>query len=137
MLRMIRLPSRQGRRRLRRRCLLRVNPHQAHSKPFDCLNIEARSSDRDTITYLRGAAEPCYDQATHCLDRGDGSYLVDGLLTVGALAVQAVFDSRAAARSAVFDYSERFYNRKRRHSSLRYATPFSFEQDWANHQTAA
>jgi putative transposase len=50
---------------------------------------------------------------------------------------QAVFDSRAAARSAVFDYSERFYNRKRRHSSLRYTTPFSFEQDWANHQTAA
>jgi putative transposase len=39
---------------------------------------------------------------------------------------QAVFESRAAARSAVFDCIERFYNRKRRHSSLGYATALGF-----------
>ena len=39
---------------------------------------------------------------------------------------QAVFARRAAARRAVFDYIERFYNRKRRPSSLGYATPLSF-----------
>jgi transposase InsO family protein len=38
-----------------------------------------------------------------------------------------VFESRAAARSAVFEYIEVFYNRQRAHSLLNYATPESFE----------
>lgn len=38
-----------------------------------------------------------------------------------------VFESRAAARSAVFEYIEVFYNRQRAHSLLNYATPMSFE----------
>lgn len=38
-----------------------------------------------------------------------------------------VFESRAAARSAVFEYIEVFYNRQRAHSLLNYATPTSFE----------
>lgn len=38
-----------------------------------------------------------------------------------------VFDSRAAARSAIFEYIEVFYNRQRAHSLLNYATPMSFE----------
>lgn len=56
--------------------------------------------------------------------------------TLKAELPQAVFESRAAARSAVFDDIERFYNRRRRHSSLAYATPLSFEQDWTSQQTA-
>jgi putative transposase len=35
--------------------------------------------------------------------------------------------SRAAARSSIFDYIEVFYNRFRRHSSLGYVSPESFE----------
>jgi transposase InsO family protein len=38
-----------------------------------------------------------------------------------------VFESRDAARSAVFEYIEVFYNRQRAHSLLSYATPTSFE----------
>ena len=57
--------------------------------------------------------------------------------TLKAELPQAVFERRAAARSAVFDYIERFYNRKRRHSRLGDATPLSFEQDWRSQQTAA
>ena len=57
--------------------------------------------------------------------------------TLKAELPQAVFERRAAARSAGFDYIERFYNRKRRHSRLGYATPLSFEQDWISQQTAA
>src|SRR4029453_673562 len=34
-----------------------------------------------------------------------------------------LFDSHAAARSAVFDYIERFYNRVRLHSTLGYRSP--------------
>ncbi len=41
-----------------------------------------------------------------------------------------VFPTRAAARLAVFDYIEVFYNRQRLHSSLGYLSPAAFE---ANH----
>lgn len=43
-----------------------------------------------------------------------------------------VFPTRAAARLAVFDYIEVFYNRQRLHSSLGYHSPAVFE---ANHST--
>jgi len=44
------------------------------------------------------------------------------------------FPSRAAARSAVFEFVEVFYNRRRLHSSLGYLSPIEFErrfqQEW-------
>jgi putative transposase len=39
----------------------------------------------------------------------------------------SVFDSHTAARSAVFDYIERFYNRQRLHSTLGYRSPVAYE----------
>ena len=36
--------------------------------------------------------------------------------------------TRAAARRAIFDYIEAFYNRQRRHSSLGYLSPSNYEQ---------
>src|SRR5215210_8697342 len=38
------------------------------------------------------------------------------------------FLDREAARTAVFDYIEGFYNRVRRHSSLGYLSPSEYEQ---------
>ena len=38
------------------------------------------------------------------------------------------FQTRAQARSATFDYIESFYNRTRRHSTLNYMSPLSYEQ---------
>ncbi len=38
------------------------------------------------------------------------------------------FSSREAARVAIFDYIESFYNRTRRHSSLGYLSPSDYEQ---------
>ena len=38
------------------------------------------------------------------------------------------FNSRAEARSKVFDYIEVFYNRQRLHSSLGYRSPAEFEK---------
>lgn len=40
----------------------------------------------------------------------------------------SVFPSHTAARSAVFDYIERFYNRQRLHSTLGYRSPAAFER---------
>lgn len=39
------------------------------------------------------------------------------------------FATRAAARTAIFDYIEGFYNRSRRHSSLGYKSPLAFESN--------
>lgn len=41
---------------------------------------------------------------------------------------EAIFESRAAARHAVFEFIEVFYNRQRRHSTLGYLTPLEFER---------
>ena len=38
-----------------------------------------------------------------------------------------IFESRAVARQAIFEYIEIFYNRQRRHSTLGYLTPLEFE----------
>lgn len=38
------------------------------------------------------------------------------------------FASREAARAAIFDYIEVFYNRQRRHQTLGYVSPMQFEQ---------
>jgi len=41
------------------------------------------------------------------------------------------YATRADARSAIFAYIERWYNRRRRHSSLGYLSPAAFEQRFA------
>jgi len=38
------------------------------------------------------------------------------------------FASREAARAAIFDYIEVFYNRTRKHQTLGYMSPMQFEQ---------
>jgi putative transposase len=42
-----------------------------------------------------------------------------------------IFDSREAARAAIFEYIEIWYNRQRRHSTLGYVSPEQFERDQA------
>lgn len=39
-----------------------------------------------------------------------------------------VYRTRDAARADVFDYIERFYNPRRRHSTLGYLSPMEFEE---------
>jgi putative transposase len=39
-----------------------------------------------------------------------------------------IYRTRDDARADVFDYIERFYNPKRRHSTIRYLSPMEFER---------
>ncbi len=39
------------------------------------------------------------------------------------------FPSRQAAKTAIFDYLEAFYNTRRLHSALGYRSPADFEED--------
>ena len=39
------------------------------------------------------------------------------------------FPTRQAARTAIFEYLETFYNTRRLHSSLGYRSPADFEED--------
>jgi putative transposase len=41
------------------------------------------------------------------------------------------FPTHLAARTALFEYIEVFYNRQRRHSALGYLSPDEFERRWA------
>jgi transposase InsO family protein len=51
------------------------------------------------------------------------------------LVYRTEFATRTSARTAVFDYIETFYNRRRRHSSLGYVSPIDFENQ-ATHPAA-
>jgi putative transposase len=44
------------------------------------------------------------------------------------------YSTRAEAMADLFDYIEPFYNRKRRHSTLGYASPKKFLEDWFSAQ---
>lgn len=48
------------------------------------------------------------------------------------LLLEERFATRAAARRAVFEFIEIWYNRQRRHSSLGYRTPIEFEKQLSN-----
>ena len=71
------------------------------------------------MTLSMGTVGDCYDNA---LCESFFATLECELIERGA------FPTRAAARLAVFDFIEAFYNRKRRHSALGYLSPVAFER---------
>ena len=44
------------------------------------------------------------------------------------LLARTVFSTHAEARAAIFEFIEGWYNTRRRHSALRYASPLEFER---------
>ena len=69
----------------------------------------------------------CYDNA--CAESFWGRLKVE-------LIYRQHYRTRAEARAAVFEFIEVFYNRTRRHSSLRYLSPEAFEADYHRKQAA-
>jgi transposase InsO family protein len=73
------------------------------------------------ITLSLSHSGDCYDNA-----------MMESLWgTLKAECATAPFPSRAAARLAIFDYLEVWYNRQRLHSALGYTSPASFERQRA------
>jgi putative transposase len=70
-------------------------------------------------------------------DCWDNAAMESFFATLKAELPVSVFDSHAAARSAVFDYIERFYNRVRLHSTLGYRSPVVYERQHLEHAAAA
>lgn len=48
-------------------------------------------------------------------------------LKIEMLDSKNVYHTREDAKKAIFEYIELFYNRKRRHSALRYISPIEFQ----------
>jgi putative transposase len=68
---------------------------------------------------------PSMEQAESALDNAISERFVSTLKC--ELLHRHSFSSREAARCAVFEYLEGFYNRRRLHSSLGYLSPESYE----------
>ena len=61
----------------------------------------------------------------------DNAMMESFFATLKAECVHQRYTSRHEARAVIFDYIERWYNRRRRHSSLGYLSPADFEQRFA------
>ena len=48
------------------------------------------------------------------------------------LIYQHKYESRAQAKTAIFEYIEVYYNRQRKHSTNGYLSPLNYEQKWLN-----
>jgi len=69
---------------------------------------------------------PSMGRAGSALDNAISESFVASLKT--ELLNRHRFLSREAARTAIFEYIEGFYNRVRRHSALGYSSPTDYEQ---------
>jgi putative transposase len=61
-----------------------------------------------------------------CFDNAAGDQLVHDLKT--ELVHPRTWPTRQAARTAIDEYIEVFYNRRRRHSALNYLSPTTYER---------
>ncbi len=102
---------------LRRRC---PQAGLLHHSDRDCQYTSAdyqRLLAAHGITVSMSRTGNCYDNAA----------MESFFATLKTECVDHRFPTRQAARAAIFDYIEVWYNRRRRHSSLGYLSPAAFE----------
>ncbi|EIE48731.1 integrase-like protein [Salipiger aestuarii] len=74
------------------------------------------------------SAERGYKDWWQALDQVREGLATGGMLRETERTARKVYRSRDAARADVFDYIERFYNPRRRHSKRGYLSPMAFEE---------
>jgi len=92
--------------------------HSDQGSPYTSLGYQRKLQERQIVVSMSNVGE-CYDNAAmesffstlkgECVDR-------------------TRFSTRQEARQTIFEYLECFYNRIRRHSTLKYVSPMEFEQ---------
>ncbi|WP_352516246.1 IS3 family transposase [Mesorhizobium sp. M0026] len=103
--------------------------------------MEERQARQSAAPFRSG--QPIYGRAVPAADGRPWHHLFDEQVRQcrGNTAMESIFSSlktertarnvyrtRDAAKADVFDYIERFYNPKRRHSTLGYLSPVEFEE---------
>jgi putative transposase len=95
----------------------------------DLLHHSDQGRQYTSAVYLHSlAAHHCQvsmSRTGNCFDNAAMESFFSTLKTEGA---NEQFDTRAHARTAIFEYIEAWYNRQRLHSSLGYLSPAEFEQ---------
>ena len=100
--------------------------HSDRGSQYTALTFGARLQRSGLIASM-GRAGDAYDNA-----------LVEAFFATlkCELAATQPWPTRQAARTAVFDYLERWYNPQRRHSALDYLSPIEYERRWQLDQAA-
>jgi putative transposase len=96
--------------------------HSDHGSQYTSLIFGQRPHDAGMIA-SRGSRGDCYDNA---LMESFFATLECELLDGRA------FPTHRTARTALFDFIERFYNTARRHSALGYCSPTEYERRWTS-----
>ncbi len=104
----------------RRRPVGNVIHHSDQGSQYTSLTFGQRLRDAGLVASM-GSRGDCFDNAMA------ESFFAS--LECELLARQS-FPTRNAARLAVFDYIEGFYNTHRRHSALGYLSPVAYERRW-------
>ena len=106
----------------RRRPLGKVIHHSDQGSQYTSLSFGQRLRDAGLVASM-GSRGDCFDNAM--------AESFFATLECELLARQS-FPTRNAARLALFDYIEGFYNTHRRHSALGYLSPMAYERRWTS-----
>ncbi len=101
--------------------------HSDHGSQYTSLIFGQRLHDAGILA-SRGSRGDCYDNA-----------LMESFFATleCELLEGRRFPTHWAARTALFDYLEGFYNTQRRHSALNYLSPIAYERRWTTHGQVA
>ncbi len=104
--------------------LLRRSPptemllHSDQGSPYTAIGYLSRLAERGILVSMSRTGD-CYDNAA-----------MESFFSTlkGECVERSTFQTRQEAREAIFEYIECFYNRVRRHSTLKYVSPMVYEQ---------
>jgi putative transposase len=111
----------------RRRPAAGVIHHSDQGSQYTSLTFGRRLRDAGLVASM-GSRGDCFDNAL--------AESFFATLECELLAGRA-FPTKNAARLAVFDYIEGFYNSRRRHSALGYVSPMAYERRWTSDDQVA
>lgn len=92
--------------------------HSDQGSPYTATSYRARLADLGIVVSMSRTGD-CYDNAA-----------MESFFSTlkGECVERHTFQSRQEARQIIFEYTECFYNRVRRHSTLKYLSPTAYEE---------